>query len=128
LLILFCAVTDGEAMYEYCDTLTQQGQIECMLHFKTGELDTIWTGDNDGFVHVFNIRSKSLVHRFCAHNSGVLCMVLTSKNQVKKKKKKKKKICFGIVHDLLVFRFGRVLAMAASRCGVGTTRAVKLCR
>ncbi len=73
---------ESASVYEYAMTLHQEGQIQCMVHFKIGDVESIWTGDNDGFIHVFNLLSQKLLHRFRAHNIGVLCMMLTSKNQV----------------------------------------------
>jgi hypothetical protein len=73
---------DPAPMYQYSSTIQQEGQIQCMVHFRNNEVESIWTGDNDGFVHVFNLTSQKLLHRFRAHSSGVLCMVLTNKKHV----------------------------------------------
>ncbi len=62
--------------YEFKLVLAHDGQIECMLHLCCDGVDTLWSGDNDGYVQVFNLSTRTLLHRFQAHNSGVLCMIV----------------------------------------------------
>jgi hypothetical protein len=73
---------ESRFQYEFKHVLSQEGQIECMLYLNCDGVDTLWSGDNDGNLQVFNLATRSLLHRFKAHNSGVLCMIVQGTNAV----------------------------------------------
>jgi serine/threonine protein kinase/WD40 repeat protein/GTPase SAR1 family protein len=70
--------------YEYAETLSpgHEGPVECMIQFSSNGLNVLWSGDNEGFVQVFNLETRKMLQRFKAHDGGVLSMVLVGKDTV----------------------------------------------